>query len=357
MTRSVTRRARESSPEAAPLISVVVPCRNEAGGIEASLRSILAQEIAVGFEVIVVDGMSEDGTGEILRRLAGEDGRVRLLENPGRITAAALNRGIRAARGRYIAIMGAHNRYAPDYLRRSLEVIERTGADNVGGAMICKGKSLFQRAAGAAHHSRFGAGGARWHRADYEGSADTVFGGFYRREVFNRIGLFDEELVRNQDDELNLRLARSGGKIWHSPRIVSWYEPRASAARLFAQYMQYGYWKVRVIQKHRLPASVRHLVPGAFVFALIALPPLALLWPVAVAVWLAAVAAYSACNLVASAMTAARSGWSVLPLLPVVFVCYHVGYGYGFLRGVVDFLILRRGASWAFTRLTRSAQA
>ena len=110
--------------------------------------------------------------------------------------------------------------------------------------------------------------------ANYEGRLDTVYLGCWPREVFERIGLFDEELVRNQDDEFNLRLARAGGKIWQSPRIKSWYTPRGSLGDLFRQQMQYGYWKVRVIQKHRLPASIRHLVPGLFVVSVVVLPVL-----------------------------------------------------------------------------------
>jgi glycosyltransferase involved in cell wall biosynthesis len=338
-----------------PLVSVVVPCRNEKDHIEKCVRSILAQEeVAGGFEVIVIDGDSDDGTRAVLDRLGEEDGRVRVLRNRRRIVSSAFNLGIRAARGRYIALMGAHNHYASDYLRESVAALERTGADNVGGAMICEGKSWFQKAAAAAHHSRFSAGGARWHNFEYEGPADTVFGGVYRREVFDRIGLFDEDLVRNQDDEFNLRLRRAGGKIWQSPRIRSWYCPRDSLRALFQQYLQYGYWKVRVIQKHRLPASIRHLIPGAFVFAILALPPAAVFLPLAAWLWLGLLGAYAAANISASFITSARRGWKLLSLLPFVFASYHFGYGLGFLFGLLN-VVLRREAAPLFTKLSRSS--
>ncbi len=340
---------------AAPTVSIVVPCRNEKDQIESCVRSILAQEPpSGGFEIIVADGISDDGTRDILMQLAEEDGRLRVIDNPGRITPCGINAGIRQARGLYIAIMGAHNRYASDYLRRSLEVLEETGADNVGGAMICEGDSWLQRAIAAAHHSPFSVGGARWHNPNYEGPADTVFGGMYRREVFERIGLFDEELARNQDDEFNLRLTRSGGKIWQSPRIKSSYTPRGSLGALLRQYIQYGYWKVRVIQKHKLPASVRHLVPGCFVLSSVALAPASLLWPPAAWAWLGLVGTYTLCNLTASLLTAATHGWTIFSLLPFVFTTYHLGYGYGFLRGIWDFVILRRGPARTYTQLTRT---
>jgi glycosyltransferase involved in cell wall biosynthesis len=337
-----------------PAVSVVVPCRNERAHIESCLRSILAQEPPPGgFEVIVADGRSDDGTREILDRLSREDSRLRVVDNLRQITPCGLNVGIQMARGTFIARMDAHNRYAPDYLRSGVEVLERTGADNVGGAMICEGDSQLQQAIAAAHHSPFSVGGARWHNPNYEGPADTVFGGIFRREVFDRIGLFDEELIRNQDDEFNLRLTRSGGKIWHSPQIRSWYRPRASLRALFQQYRQYGYWKVRVIQKHKLPSSVRHLIPGAFVGLLLLLPLLALVWNVAGWAWLALVGLYLAGNLGASLLVAARHGWKLLPLLPAVFAGYHFGYGCGFLLGLWDFVITRRETAPAMTRLTR----
>ena len=340
----------------APQVSVIIPVRNEVHFIERCLLSILNQEnVAGGFEIVVADGISEDGTRELLNSLSQADSRIILVDNPDRTTPHGMNAGIKQARGEYIAIMGAHNHYAPDYLRSSVEVLKETAADNVGGSMNCLGDSWLQQAIALAHHSPFCVGGARWHDVAYEGPADTVFGGVYRRDVFERIGLFDETLVRNQDDEFNLRLIRAGGKIWHSPRIKSWYRPRASLSALFRQYMQYGYWKVRVIQKHRIPASLRHLVPGSFVFCLVVLPVIGLLYPVLLWIWLGLIGLYLCCNLAVSLVTAAQRGWRFLPILPVVFGCYHFGYGIGFCKGTIDFLILRRSGSTSFSKLTRSS--
>ena len=341
---------------ASPTVSVVIPCRNEQNAIESCLRSMLAQDPpAGGFEIIVADGMSDDGTRAILERMAREDGRVRVVDNPERVTPCGMNAGIAAASGRYIAIAGAHCRYASDYLRQSVRVLEETGADNAGGPVICQSKSLLQKAIAAAHHSPFSVGGARWHRTDYDGPADTVFGGLYRREVFDRIGMFDTALVRNQDDEFNLRLIRGGGKIWQSPLIKSWYYPRNSLRALFHQYFQFGYWKVRVIQKHRIPASIRHVVPAAFALAGILLPLLALIWPLAGLAWLGLVTIYFVCSALASLSVARHEGWALLPLMPPVFACYHFGYALGFLDGIVDFVIVRRGPKKFSQKITRTA--
>ncbi len=337
-------------------VTAIVPCRNEREYIEDCVLSILGQEQCdKGIEVIVVDGLSDDGTPAILNRLAPEHPSLTVLRNPKRTMPSGVNFGIQAARGRYIAIMGAHNRYAPDYLRQSAEVLEETNADNVGGSMICEGHSHVQRAIALAHHSKFSVGGARWHNPNYEGPADTVFGGVYRREVFERIGFFDEELVRNQDDEFNLRLIQRGGRIWHSPRIRSWYSPRQSLTALFRQYVQYGYWRVRVIQKRKAAASSRQFVPGVFVFLLLALPVAGLWWRVAGWAWVGLVVAYLASSMAVSLGIAARKGLQFLCTLPVVFACYHVGYGVGTLRGVVDFILLKRAPAQSYSDLTRSS--
>ena len=340
--------------DVSPAVSVIVPCRNERDQIESALKSILTQETPPGgFEIIVADGMSDDGTREILARLAAEDSRLRIIDNPERIIPTGLNSAIRAAQGRIIIRMDAHTEYAPDYVQQCVAVLHETGADNVGGPWIARGKGFVGRATAAAFQSGFAVGGALGHQLSYEGALDTVYLGCWPVEVFERIELFDEEFVRSEDDEFNLRLTRSGGKIWQSPRIKSWYHPRESLLSLFQQQMQYGYWKVRVIQKHKIPASVRHLVPACFVFSLILLALASLWWPLAAWSWLVLVGTYATCNVAASFLTAARAGWKLFPLLPLVFACYHFAYGYGFLRGICDFIIFRRGPSSTYTELTR----
>lgn len=337
-----------------PTVSIIIPCRNERDHIEACTRSILAQEPPPGgFEIIVADGMSDDGTRHILKRLAEENPQLQVVDNPGCIVPTGLNTAIRAARGRIIIRMDAHTEYASDYVRQCLAVLQETGADNVGGPWVAKGKGFVSRAIVAAFQSPFTAGGARGHDPGYEGVLDTVYLGCWPREVFARIGLFDEELVRNQDDEFNLRLTRAGGRIWQSPRIRSWYRPRDSLRSLFRQYMQYGYWKVRVIQKHKIPASIRHIVPACFILSLGV--PLLLFpwWPFAAWGWLGLVGTYTVCNVAASFFTAACQGWTLFPILPLVFACYQFAYGYGFLRGIWDFVIWRRGPSRTYTKLTR----
>jgi succinoglycan biosynthesis protein ExoA len=355
MRRSIgSSNFEDSTSSLEPALSIIIPCRNERDQIGSALQSILAQESPPGeFEVIVADGMSDDGTRSVLAKLAKADSRLRILDNPGRIVSTGLNAAIREARGSVIMRMDAHTRYASDYIRNCLEVLQTTGADNVGGPWVAQGLGIIGRAIAAAFQSPFSFGGRRGHNPDYEGAVETVYLGCWPRRVFDRVGLFDEELVRNQDDEFNLRLTRMGGKIWQSPRIRSWYIPRGSLRALFRQYTQYGYWKVRVIQKHRLPASVRHLVAGGFVLSLIVLLAASLRWPLAVQVLAILVSAYLACNITASSLTAARHDWKLFPILPVVFACYHFAYGFGFLRGVWDFVILRRGPHATYVTLTR----
>src|ERR1700693_2152273 len=267
---SVDRNAA-SQRDASPSVSIVVPCRNEAKAIDAFLNSLLNQEMGdINWEAIIADGMSDDGTRRVLEQFSKEHRQIRIIDNPSRIVSTGLNACIRAAAGDIILRMDVHTEYKADYVRRCVEVLRKTNAANVGGACIAVQTGYVGRAIAAAFHSPFAVGGARWHQPTYEGPVDTVHLGCWRREVLEQIGYFDETLVRTQDDELNFRLTRAGGTIWQSPDIVSWYHPRSSLRALFRQYFQYGYWKVAVIRKHRLPASWRHLVPGVFVLANIA---------------------------------------------------------------------------------------
>jgi len=327
----------------------------------------------------VADGMSDDGTQEILRSLENTEPRLKVINNPGLIVSTGLNVAIRAARGEIIVRMDAHTEYATDYVRECVAVLQATGADNAGGPARTKAQTVIERAVSAAYHSPFSVGGARFHNPDYEGYVDTVTYGCWPRSTFEKFGLFDEELVRNQDDEHNLRITRGGGKIYQSPKIRSWYRPRGSLTALFRQYLQYGYWKVRVIQKHKLPASWRHLVPATFLLALVLLFLLsvfsillsafvpnshlsALSIPISLfsfqvsafsVSFVAALGSYLLAMLVASVVAAAKTEWKLLPMLPLVFCCYHFGYGFGFLRGVWDFIIRRRRSPASFQQLTR----
>lgn len=336
------------------MISIVVPCRNEAAHIEGCVRSILAQEDpGQPLEVLIADGMSDDGTRAILERLSDEDARIRMVNNPERVTPTGLNHGIAAAEGDIIIRMDAHTEYAPDYVKACVEVLAETGAQNVGGAARTKTKGYLHEAIAAAYHSPYSTGGAAFHKPDYEGEVDTVTYGCWHKDWFDQVGLFDEELVRNQDDEFNLRTVRAGGKIWQSPRIKSWYSPRNTLRALFKQYSQYGYYKVRVIQKHKLPASWRHLVPGALVVTFGALGAGALVSNLARGALALAAGTYGAGLLAASVDIARKTEWKYLPVLPAVLAAFHFGYGTGFVRGVVDFVALKRGPRGSFTVLTR----
>jgi succinoglycan biosynthesis protein ExoA len=339
----------------APLVSIVLPCRNEAGDIDSCLESILQQELPLecGFEIVVADGMSTDGTRERLQRMAARFPQIRVLNNPGCIVATGLNRAIAAARGDIIVRMDAHTTYAPDYVRQCLDVMSETGADNVGGPMRTCAETLTEQAIQAVFHSPFAVGGARSHDPDYTGWVDTVIYGCWKRSVFSRVGYFDEELVRNQDDEHNLRLIRSGGRIYQSPRIRSWYRVRGSLGALFRQYMQYGYWKAAVIRKHRAPAAWRHIVPGAFLASSCLLGVCGLFWTPAFWAATGLVTLYCLAVFIASLLTAARVKWKLFPLLPLTFGCFHLGYGYGFLRGIWDFWLMHNAPKAQFVQLTR----
>jgi glycosyltransferase involved in cell wall biosynthesis len=346
------RITTESSNQ--PLVSVVLPCRNEAGHIERCLASVLGQDTPEGgMEIIAADGMSTDGTREYLDDMARRHPQLRVLSNPGRIVSTGLNAAIRAARGAIIVRMDAHTTYASDYVRQCLTVLEQTGADNVGGPMRTQADTFMQDAIRAIFHCAWAVGGARSHEPTYEGLVDTVIYGCWRKSVFDRVGLFDEELIRNQDDEHNLRLIRAGGMIYQSPRIRSWYQVRGSLTALFRQYMQYGYWKVLVIRKHRLPASFRHVVPGAFVGGLCVLLALGLIWRPALVAVACLASAYAIAALGLSLVVAGRTQWRLLPVLPAVMACFHIGYGYGFMRGFLDFVLLHNAPQTQFVQLTR----
>lgn len=320
-----------------PVVSVVIPMRNEAAGIGTLLDGVLAQDYpADRLEVLVVDGASTDDSAAVVRGYAARDPRVRLLSNPRRIVPTALNIAIRAARGDIICRIDGHTRVAPDYVRIGVETLRRTGADNVGGRMDAVGGGWFGDAVADATGSRFGVG-AYFHFGTSEREVDTVYLGMWPRAVFERIGLFDEELVRNQDDELNYRLRKAGGRIILNPAMRSWYQNRQDVAHLVSQYYQYGQWKVRVLQKHPKQMSWRHFVPPGFVAGMAALA-LATPWlPTAALLARLGAGVYLAVVLVAAAQASWRRGPLAVPATALALICLHLSWGTGFLHGLILF--------------------
>lgn len=321
-----------------PMLSVVVPCRNESRHIEACVRSILGQERPPdGFEVIVVDGMSDDGTREILDNLAKAHPELRVVDNPRRITPCAMNVGIRVARGRYIAILGAHCQYASNYLSICVTLLhEHPEVACVGGPAVSMGRGPFGQAVAAAMSHPVGIGNAKHRYPMYEGYAEGACYPVFRKEVFDKIGLYDEMLVRNQDDELNYRLAKHGEKVFISPRARYSYFIRETPSRLFRQYFEYGYWRVAVLKKHRIPASLRQIVPPLFMVAMVSSVIVGLSLP---GWWRLTAAAipmlYGMTLLIAGVRQSHKAGWRVAVLFPVAVAIMHVAYAMGFVRGMM----------------------
>lgn len=337
-------------------VSVIVPCRNEQAHIGSFCADLTRQKLPDDWalQVLIADGRSDDGTHELLQSLCAGDPRLQLIDNPQRIVSSGLNRAIDAACGDVIVRMDVHTAYASDYIAQCLAALQATGATCVGGPWRPVGNGWPQAAIALAFQSRLGSGGAASRRVDHSGPVDTVYLGAWRREDLLRLGGFDESLVRNQDDELNLRIVRSGGVVWQSAAIRSTYTPRGSFTALFRQFYQYGYWKVPVIRKHRLPASPRHLAPFAFVSCLVLLVVLAP-WSM-LAQW-ALMGVLSAYTLVAlaNASLLARAPHRLRDALGIAcaIACMHLGYGLGFGRALVEVLLLRRMPGAAATRLTR----
>jgi glycosyltransferase involved in cell wall biosynthesis len=321
-------------------VSIIMPIRNEEHFIVRSLGAVLQQDYPAGsMEVLIADGMSTDRTRDVIRELAAAhpDVRVIIVDNPGRIVPTGFNAALARATGEIIVRVDGHTIIEPGYVRECVAALARSGADNVGGRMDAVAAGRFGRAAALATGSRFGVGGARFHYSEVEEWVDTVYMGAWPRSVFQRIGLFDEEQVRNQDDEFNYRLRKNGGRILLSPRIRSAYHNRTTPRALWRQYFQYGYWKVRVMQKHPGQMSLRHFVPAAFVAALaleLVLAPFSTVWS-----WLLALTAglYGVAALTAALIVAAGEPiHDVLLLLPA-FATLHLSYGLGFLMGLVKF--------------------
>ena len=322
-----------------PLVSVIMPVRNEAAYIERSLGAVLAQEYpADRLEILVVDGMSGDGTREAVLAHAAADPRICLLDNPAGIVPPGLNIGIGRARGEIIVRVDGHCEIAPDYVRRCVEHLlaghDGAPVEAVGGPIETIGETDEAEAIALAMSSWFGVGGSAFRTIkDRPLLVETVAFPAYRRATLQRLGPFDEELVRNQDDEYNYRLLKSGGRILLSPDIRSRYYSRGSLRSLWRQYYQYGYWKVRVMQKHPRQMRSRQFVPPAFVAGLAGSAALGMVFRPFRALLGVVLALYLAANVVASLSL----GRQHAPRLLVIHPILHLSYGLGFLVGLAHF--------------------
>ncbi len=328
-----------------PRISIIIPMLNEAGHIGRLMADISAQDFDGEVEVLVADGGSDDDSVGVLSAAAQRFGiALTVIENPNRWVSWGLNACIRGATGDLIVRLDCHSNYPRDYLRRLAVASEATGAWNVGGVMVPEGRATTERAVACAMDSPFG--GIGWTRkagADARTEVDTVTYGAFRREAFERAGLFDETLVRNQDDELNLRLRRAGGTIVLDPSIVVTYTPRGSYRKVARQYYEYGLWKVPVMQKHGQVLSARSLAPAALVGSLGSLGVAGVVLPTARKALGAELVLYSALAL-AAAVTSVRARDEpprMIPRVAAVFPSFHLGYGAGLAHGLLRALRAR----------------
>jgi succinoglycan biosynthesis protein ExoA len=320
-------------------VSVLMPIRNEVASIRRSLGAVLAQDYPSELiEVIVVDGMSTDGTREAIAEIARQHPRIKLIDNPERIVAPGLNAALRLATGDVIIRVDGHCEISIDYVRRCVSHLQENNADCVGGPLETIGETLPARAIAAAMSSRFGVGGSTFRVGTTVARyVDTVPFPAYKRETLQRVGEFDQELVRNQDDEYNYRLRKQSGRILLSPDVRARYYSRVTFRNLFRQYFQYGYWKVRVLQKHPRQMQLRQFAPPFWVLLLLILLAVSTFVKGSWIILFGLLAAYTSANLIASVLAASRSEWRVLPLLPPAFSIIHFSYGLGFLVGLIAF--------------------
>jgi len=303
-------------------VSVIIPCRDEERFVSKCLDSIIKQDYPKeNLEVLVVDGKSEDRTKEIVKEYSQKYSFIRLLENPQKFTPLGLNIGIKEAKGKVIVRMDSHAEYPKDYISKCVRYLKESGTDNIGGVIkTLPAKDTLNAKAIAISLSHF-FGAASFFRLGSEKSreVDTVFGGCYKREVFDKIGLFNEDLLRSQDLEFNLRLKKAGGKIILAPDIVAYYYPQSTLFDFFKHNFKDGIWAILPLKFVKIPFRLRHYIPLIFVLTL----PLSI-WP------------YILFSLFFSAQIAFREkDLRYFFVLPVVFAARHFGYGLGSIWGLI----------------------
>lgn len=336
-------------------ISVVIPCRNERQYIRECVEAIYASQLPEGAEmrVFVVDGMSDDGTRELVAELMSIYSSLELVDNTMQLTPYAFNLGIHAGgKVDYIQIVGARHILSPDYISTC---IDRLQADAtiwcVGGRIVNEYVNETGRIISKAMSSSFGMGIGNFRTLEASGFTDTVTSPMYPYHVFEQIGFFDEELIRNQDDDFNFRVIRAGGKIWYEHAISLKYYVRANYKGLWRQFYQYGYWKVYVNRKHGAVTTLRQLVPPLFVcYLILAAASLCFNGWIKVVAFVPAVLYAMLASLVAFQRSdRSKDVFGIMRTFPIL----HISYGLGYLVGIFRFLILRKKPADKQKRLSR----
>lgn len=336
---AVITRKKNTKKKSDPFVSIIIPCRNEEKFIENCLISILGQDYPKkSFEVLVVDGMSEDKTVQIAERIAKKNSSIKILENPRKFTPSGLNIGIKKSEGDIIIRMDCHAGYEKTYISKCVKYLEEYQADNVGGVIktLPKNDTLSARAIALCLSHFFGAGNSTFRIGSKEPKeVDTVFGGCFKKEVFKKVGMFDERMIRSQDIEFNKRLKKAGGKIMLFPDIVACYYPKGDMIGFFKHNFQDGIWTTYPLKFGIKIFSWRHLIPLFFVSGLIGLFLLSFFFPFFFFIFKFVVCLYLLASFYFSFKISLREkDKKLFSIIPIAFACRHIGYGLGSLWGL-----------------------
>jgi succinoglycan biosynthesis protein ExoA len=323
-----------------PPVSVVMPVLNEERHLEEAVGRVLDQDYPGELEVVLAIGPSKDRTQEIAEKLADRDPRISIVPNPTGKTPAALNVGIAHAKHDILVRVDGHGALTDGYITRAVEVLDESGADNVGGVMAAEGRTPTEMAVACAYRSRLGLGASTFHQGGKPGPADTVYLGVFRRAALERVGGFDETMHRAQDWELNYRIRKTGGLIWFSPDLSVTYRPRSSLSAVAKQFFHTGQWRREVIRRHPETASKRYLAPPVAVILLAVGTILGIVGLITGTSWLdlgfLAPLGYAVLLLAGSAIEGRYLPWKALFWLPFVCATMHVSWGLGFLLGLKE---------------------
>lgn len=331
-------------------VSIIIPCRNEELYISKVLDNIINQDFDKSYlEVIIVDGNSEDKTASIIMDYATKYSYIKCLKNPNLTVPYALNQAISESNGDVIIRMDAHAIYPSNYISKLTKQLFQLGADNIGGIIktLPNNESLIAHSIAIAMSSSFGVGNSYFRiGTNKPKSVDTVPFGCFRREIFNKIGLFDTELTRNQDDEFNGRIIQNGGKIFLIPDVEIKYYARSTWKKMSLMFYQYGLFKPLVNRKLKKPATIRQFFPLGFVMLLFWIVITPLIWMPAFLLGLIALSLYFVLNFSTTFMIV-RKAKNVMLLftLPITFFLIHTSYGWGYLIGIVRFQLFRKKVS------------